>query len=365
MSQFRSALAIARVEVLRLRRSRLTFTLLLLVPALQVLLFGYAVRPAADAVAVVVAAPDLPAGQRVIDALAMQPGVRSDHTILPPGAAAARVHAGDALIGIEVPILRSIAHPLAEIRPFRVVVDAANAGLTATAVARIETAYWRTLAERSADPAPGLAIERLYNPQARSDWTFLPSLIGVTVMISMIMLGSLSLARERETGTWESLLAMPVRPVAVLAGKLLPYALIGTLQGALVLAAGVVLFDLPMRGSVAALLALLPLFAAAHLAVGYAIAARAPTQLAALQGAVAFYLPAMLLSGFLYPFAALPGWARTIGNVFPLTHFIQAAQGALLRGDTATTTLAYATPIAAFLVVMIAAALLAHARRLD
>jgi ABC-2 type transport system permease protein len=158
---------------------------------------------------------------------------------------------------------------------------------------------------------------------------------------------------------------MPVRPVAVLAGKLLPYALIGTLQGALVLAAGVVLFDLPMRGSVAALLALLPLFAAAHLAVGYAIAARAPTQLAALQGAVAFYLPAMLLSGFLYPFAALPGWARTIGNVFPLTHFIQAAQGALLRGDTATTTLAYATPIAAFLVVMIAAALLAHARRLD
>jgi ABC-2 type transport system permease protein len=185
------------------------------------------------------------------------------------------------------------------------------------------------------------------------------------VMIGMIMLGSLSLAREREGGTWEALLALPLRPVEALVGKLLPYAVIGTLQGILVLGIGIAAFDLPTRGNVVALIALLPLFTLAHLTLGYAIAARAATQLAALQGAVAFYLPAMLLSGFLYPFATLPRWAQVLGDVFPLTHFIRAARGALLRDDNAVVVLTHAWPIAAFLLVTGGAAWALQARRLD
>lgn len=348
-------------------RSRIAFTLLLLVPAMQVLLFGYAIRPNANTVRVAIAAHSNSIGSYVASSLLKQPGLEIAGPTLKPGGAEALVHARGALIGIEVPEQRPAGDPSAARAPLRVIIDGANTNLTAVAVPRMETAYWQALTFRAKaqDSGPGMKIERLYNTDGRADWTFLPSLIGVTVMISMIMLGSLSLAREREMGTWEALLILPVGSAEAMAGKLLPYALIGTVQGLLVLAAGVVLFDLPTRGSVAAFISLLPLFALAHLALGYAIAIRASTQLEALQGAVAFYLPAMLLSGFLYPFETLPGWARTIGSAIPLTHFIRAAQDALLRGDDATAVLRHAVPIGAFLAAAVAVALFASARRLD
>ncbi len=367
MSAVAGILAVARVELQRLLRSRMSFTLLLVVPALQVLLFGYAIRPTASSVSVAIAAPSADSGSRVAEALARQTGLRVVAKGLKPGAAEAMVREQKALIGVEVPEARGFGEIGFVQKPLRIVVDAANASLTAAAVPRIEAAYWREISERAdvAGNGPGLKIERLYNQDSRADWTFLPSLIGVTVMISMIMLGSLSLAREREGGTWEALLGMPLRPIEVMTGKLLPYAVLGLAQGISVLGIGVALFDLPMRGSVGALIALIPMFALAHLVLGYAISARAATQLAALQGAVAFYLPAMLLSGFLYPFETLPDWARALGQCFPLTHFIKASQGALLRGDTAAQVLANGLPMLVFLVVVAALALFAHARRLD
>ena len=359
--------AVARVEMLRLFRSRMALTLLIVVPALQVVLFGFAIRPTAARVSVVIAAPTAQASDTVAKSLRAQAGLDIVAERLPPGDAASRVRRGEALIGVEVPALRSFANPMAPLVPLRIIVDASHAGLTSTAVARIESAYWQGLAVRAEvqNSGPGMKIERLYNPDGRADWTFLPALVGVTVMIAAIMLGALSLAREREGGTWEALLALPVRPVEALAGKLLPYVVLGTVQGVLVLAIGIYGFGLPARGSVGALVALLPLFAAAHLVLGYAISARAQTQMAALQGAVAFYLPAMLLSGFLYPFATLPDWAQRLGYVFPLTHFIRAAQGALLRGDDAATVLSHGEPILFFLVAAMAVALAAHARRID
>jgi ABC-2 type transport system permease protein len=357
--------AVAGIEWRRLLRARTTFTLLLLVPAMQVVLFGYAIRPTAATVGVVVAADSAVSGGRVVAALRAQPRLRVDGPLLAPGGAAAAVARGTALVGVEVPPIVELSRTLSAKPPLRVVIDAANPVLTAGVAARIEATYWRAAAEHAAPgDAGGIRIERLYNPAERTDWSFLPALIGVVVMISSIMLGSLSLARERESGTWEALLALPVTPIEAMAGKLLPYIVTGTAQGVVVLAAGIALFDLPARGGVAALIALLPLFAAAHLALGYAIASRAATQLEALQGAVAFYLPAMLLSGFLYPFETLPGWARTLGNIFPLTHFVRAARGGLLKGDDAMTVLAHGAPIAVFLAVMLAVVALT-ARRFD
>jgi len=315
MSAVRRIAAVARVEVLQLRRSRVTFTLLLLVPALQVLLFGFAIRPTGD-VTVAVAEPVPVAAATVVSALRARPGLNVVAGTLAPGEAEALVRSGGATIGIELPPPRGFTGLPLPPAPVHVVVDASNAALVAAAVPAIEAAYWREIAVRLPveERGPGIAVTRLYNADARADWTFLPALIGVTMMISAIMLGTLSLAREREGGTWEALLALPLRPVEALAGKLLPLVVLGTVQGGLVLAAAVTIFDVPARGSVGALILLLPLFAATHLVIGYAIAARAATQLAALQGAVAFYLPAMLLSGFLYPFEALPAWARTIGR---------------------------------------------------
>lgn len=362
-----AVLAIARIELTRLLRSRIAFTMLLLVPAMQVLLFGHAIRPNAVALTVVVAASDPAIARDLVSELRRNPAIRLVGPVERPGGAAAAVDAGRAQIGIEIPEQRSLANPFAPIRPIGVRVDASNAALTATAVPEIRAAYWRAVARRAdvADTGPGLSIERRFNAQGRPDWAFLPGLIGVTVMIGMIMLGTLSLAREREGGTWEALLILPVRPVEALIGKLLPYVVIGTFQGIAVLAIAVALFDLPARGSISALILLLPLFAAAHLLLGYAISARAATQLAALQGAVAFYLPALLLSGFLYPFETLPRWAQVIGQLFPLTHFIRAARAATLRGAAAPAVLIEGLPILAFLALAGLAALALQSRRLD
>lgn len=360
MSALSRILAMSRIETLRILRLRIAFTLLFLVPALQVLLFGHAIRPSAATVDIAIAAPG-DSASLIETALARQSGLRVVASGLSPGGAEAMVRRREALIGLEAP------GAAAGSRQLRVIVDAANAALSAPAVAHIEAAYWRAAAGQSdtATIGPGLRVERLYNPDGRADWSFLPALIGVTTMISMVMLGTLSLAREREAGTWETMLLLPVRPIEALAGKLLPYMVIGTAQGLLVLAAGHFLFDLPARGSVGALVAMIPLFVAAHLVLGQAIAARAATQLEALQGAVAFYLPAMLLSGFLYPFEAMPRWAQILGNLFPLTHFVRAAQDVLLRGGDAGSVAGPALAILIFFVLAQAIAIAAYARRID
>ncbi len=363
MSARRRIAAVAAVECTRLLRTRIALTLLLVVPLLQIVLFGTAIRPDAT-VAVAVAAPTVANAETVAKALRKRPHLAVVGTGK-PGTAEAMVRSGDVVIGVEVPEDRSLANPLAAARPLRIVVDASNATLTSAATARIEAAYWQTLAERGDVAGPGLVIERLYNPDARADWTFLPGLVGVTVMIAMIMLGALSLAREREGGTWEALMVLPAGRGEVLAGKLMPYVAIGTIQGIAVMATGIWLFGLPVRGNVMALVAILPLFAAAHFVLGYVNAARARTQLEALQAAVAFYLPAMLLSGFLYPFATLPNWAQAIGNVFPLTHFIRAATGVMLRGGGFADIAVDALAIGAFLAIAATATALFQARAIN
>lgn len=363
MSALARIIAVARVETLQLARSRVTLTLMLLVPALQVLLFGLAIRPDAE-VTVAVAAPSPEIARRVAAAIDRTSGLHVVAPALGPGGAEALVRRGGATIGVEVPLPPGIPGLIAP-RPFRVLVDASNAALVSAAVPRLEAAYWQAAAGRARVGGPGLVVTRLYNPDGRADWTFLPALAGVTVMIGAIMLGTLSLARDREGGTWETLMALPLARHEALAGKLLPHVALATVQGCLVLAAAVGLFGVPARGDVAALVLMLPLYAATHLVIGHAIAARAATQLAAIQGAVAFYLPAMLLSGFLYPFEALPGWARAIGEVFPLSHFIRAARGVLLRGDGAASVAGEALPMLVVLVVGAAVALLTQSRRLD
>ncbi len=352
--------ALAHVETLRLFRARTTLTLLLLVPAVQLLLFGHAIRPNRVAVTVAIAAPSPAAARPIAAALGRLPGFTIIAQGLGPGGAAAAVSDQRALIGIEIPAVRSFANPFTPRLPLRVIVDASNAGLVAAAIPRIEAAYWRELAERGdvAQAGPGLAIEPLFNAELRADWSFLPALSGVVVMIAMVMLGTLSLARERESGTWEMLAAMPLSRLETAIGKLTPYVMVGTAQGLVVLALAQIIFALPMRGSIVALALVLPLFAAAHLALGYAISVRAHTQLAALQGAIAFYLPAMLLSGFLYPVETMPGWARGLAQFFPLTHWVIAARDATLRGDGMVTVLAQAVPILVFLIGAIAAAVL-------
>ena len=357
--------AIAVVEAKRLIRARMALTLLLLVPVFQIILFGYAIKPGEATVRISVAAPTEQGVRNVIAALRKLPSVIVVDPVGAAGAAEAAVRNGDATIGIEVPRMRSIADPTAPGGPIRIIVDATDPLVTMAAVARIESAYHaeRVARRDMADAGPGLRIERLFNPDARSDWTYAPALAGVTVMIAMVMLGSISIAREREGGSWETFRSLPVSSAELIVGKLAPNVVIGTVQGLLVLITGHVLFELPLPAATFALVLLLPFFAAGHYLIGFVISARATTQLAALQGAVAFYLPAMLLSGFLYPFETLPRWAQVIGTIFPLSHFIRAAHDAVLRGRDFLTVLGHGLPVIAFLAVVVVLALWASRKQ--
>jgi ABC-2 type transport system permease protein len=184
-------------------------------------------------------------------------------------------------------------------------------------------------------------------------------------MISTLMLGALTLVRERERGIWEALLATPVDALDALVGKLAPYVVIGTLQGAMVIGIARLLFDLPVPAGLAALFAAMPLYAGAHLILGFALSALAESQMQAMQGAVFFYLPSMLLSGFMFPFEGMPGWARSIGEILPLTHFVRAARGVLLKGEGSAVVGHEMVPVTLFALAATSLALAAYRRRLD
>jgi ABC-2 type transport system permease protein len=349
--------AIARVETLRLLRDRMTLSLIAVVPALQIVLFGYAVNLDPRGVPIAIAGEPAEPASRLVRATGYF-AVVADR--LPPGAAARMVASGTALVGIELPPPDGEAPT----RP-RIVVDATDPAAVRPALAALESAYWQRRAAPFSLDDHGVDVDWLYNPDRRTSWTIVPGLVGVIVMIGMLMLGALSLVRERERGTWETLLATPVGALDALVGKLLPHLVVGTAQGALVVALARVMFDLPVTGGIGALLVALPLFAAAHLILGFAVSALAESQLQAMQGAVFFYLPSMLLSGFMFPFQGMPGWARTIGEALPLTHFVRAARGVLLKGEGPALVLAEMWPVAIFALLAAALALAAYRRRLD
>ena len=187
----------------------------------------------------------------------------------------------------------------------------------------------------------------------------------MVLTMSTILMTALSLTRETERGTMENLLAMPVRPLEVMLGKIAPYIGIGFIQTAIILGAAKLLFDVPMLGSLGLLLAALLLFVAANVTLGYTFSTMARNQMQAMQMTFFFFLPSLLLSGFMFPFRGMPGWAQAIGQVFPLTHFLRIVRGILLKGNDAADIAPHLWPIAAFLTAVAILALLRYRRTLD
>jgi ABC-2 type transport system permease protein len=358
--------AVSRIEMLHLMRDRTTISLILLVPAIQLVLFGYAVNldPRHVPIAIAREAPGL-----ARDRLRHTIEETGYFSILADGLAAGvaerMVADGRALVGIEIPSL-DYSDPDAPSEQPKIVVDATDPAAVRPALAALQVAYWRGAAQLDAlSPGPSVEVEWLYNPDSRMAWTIVPGLAGVVVMITMLMLGALTLVRERERGSWETLLATPVDGLDALIGKLAPYTIVGTVQAAVVIGVARLLFALPVTGALWALLGAVPIYAGAHLILGFALSALAESQMQAVQCAVVFYLPSMLLSGFMFPFQGMPGWARTIGEALPLTHFVRAARGVLLKGDSARVVAVEMLPVALFALVATLAALMAYRRRLE
>jgi ABC-2 type transport system permease protein len=362
--RLRRMMAVARIETLRLMRDRVATSLIALVPAVQIVLFGYAVNLDPKNVPIAIGGSDGPLVERTARIVEETGYFKIVGNDLPPGAAERMVLAGRALVAIELP--PSPDEEEAGGTPMRVVVDATDPGAVRPAMAALETAYWQKRATTfSLDDRPSVDVDWLYNPQRRTAWTIVPGLVGVIVMISMLMLGALTLVRERERGSWEALLATPVDALDALVGKLSPYIVIGTVQGIVAVGLAQLLFDLPARGGLWALLAAAPVYASANLILGFAFSALAESQMQAMQGAVFFYLPSMLLSGFMFPFQGMPGWAQAIGEVLPLTHFVRAARDVLLKGQGADLVSQEMWPVALFGLVAAALALAAYRRRID
>jgi ABC-2 type transport system permease protein len=252
--------------------------------------------------------------------------------------------------------------------------DATDPSATGNAISALETLVNSVLDRDltgpltklgAGNPPVNLVIHRHYNPDIITQYNIVPGLMGVMLTMTMVIITALAITRERERGTMENLLATPVRPGEVMIGKIVPYITVGYIQVFLILLAAKFLFDVPMIGSIWLLLVLVLLFIVANLAVGITFSTIAKNQLQAVQMAFFFFLPSLLLSGYMFPFRGMPGWAQDIGEVLPLTHFLRVVRGILLKGNGLPEVAPDLWPIGLFVVVLMTIGIKRYRQTLD
>jgi ABC-2 type transport system permease protein len=223
-----------------------------------------------------------------------------------------------------------------------------------------------SLEELRARPGPAnLILHRHYNPDIITQYNIVPGLMGVVLTMTMVVITALAITRERERGTMENLLSTPVRPTEVMLGKIVPYIVVGYIQVFLILCAARYLFQVPVVGSVGLLLVVMLLFIFANLAVGITFSTLARNQLQAMQMAFFFFLPSILLSGFMFPFRGMPLWAQWLGEILPLTHFLRIVRGILLKGNGLELIAPEIWPLALFAAVVLTIGIKRYRETLD
>jgi ABC-2 type transport system permease protein len=333
-------------ELIQLRRDRITFATMIFIPLAQLLLFGFAINtnPRHLPTAVLIQddsvfARSFMAALRATEYFEVRTIARSEEEfdqLLLSGAVqfAVQIPAnfGRDLIRGERPAILLAADATDPVATGSAV--AAIQGLTSTVFARDLIGPAASLAGK---PAPfEVRVHQRYNPTAETRFNIVPGLMGTILTLTMLIFTALSVTREIERGTMESLLAMPIRPVEIMLGKIAPYLLVGAAQMTLILVTAYLLFGVPIVGSLTLLVILTLLFALANLSIGYTFSTVATNQLQAMQMSFFFFLPSILLSGFMFPFRGMPGWAQVIGEVLPLTHYLRIVRGIMLKGAEAT-----------------------------
>ena len=357
----RRAAALFRVEARQLLFDRSALMLIFGLPVLQILLYGYGVSFVPRQVPVAVSTNDPVIALQAPVTLAEQDMMRLAAPVGQLGDAQRAVLRGEALVGMDIAKASGDS-------PMRVqfFADGSDPATIRPVLVSLNSYIWRKAAQYYGDErAPLVSTRWIFGESEREAWAISPGLVGVVVMVSMLFLGAMSLVRERERGTWESLLATPIRAAEALVGKLAPYLVIGVLETVLLLLLVHWLFGVPLPAASLALVAASPLFAGSYLLLGFIFSALAQTQLQAVQGAVGVYLPSLLLSGFLFPFSGMPSWARWVGEALPLTHYLRASREILLRQAAPQSVLTHLVPIAAFTAVTVIIAVLAFRRRFD
>jgi ABC-2 type transport system permease protein len=368
-------LAIFIKEFQQMLRDRLTFAMAIGVPILQLVLFGYAINTDPKGLPTAIVSYDTgPMARTLVAAIQNTGYFRITHQSASEHTAEALVENGEVQFMVVIPPDFSRRLVRGERPALLVAVDATDPSASGNAMAALAQLAQQALLPdligplaslRNSEPPYEIRIHRRYNPEGLSRYNIVPGLIGTILTMTMVMLTSLAMTRERERGTMENLLATPVRPVEVMLGKILPYVVIGYIQLGVIIGAAFLLFQVPMEGSFTLLMGMIGVFMLANLAVGFTFSTLAANQLQAMQMTFFFFLPSMLLSGFMFPFRGMPKWAQWLGEVLPLTHFLRIVRGIMLKGNELGQVLPELWPMLAFLLVAGTLALARYRQTLD
>jgi ABC-2 type transport system permease protein len=361
-------------EFIQMRRDRITFAMMLVVPLMQLVLFGYAINSDPKALPAALVAPAADRYSRaIVTALEMTGYYRFDHITQSATEAEALIASGAVAFVVTIPSDFGTRVNRGDNPVILIEADATDPAASSGAISTLGTVAGRALRrERGTDslpePMPGgidIVVHRRYNPEGISQYNIVPGLLGVILQMTMVMMTSMALTRESERGTMENLLSMPVSAAEIMLGKILPYLGVGAVQVTVVLTAASLLFSVPFAGSLSLLLTGVLVFVLALVLLGYAISTTARTQLQAMQLTFFFFLPSLLLSGFMFPFRGMPMWAQYLGELFPLTHFLRVIRGVMLKGAEWDAIRVEMLALAAFVVAYATLALLRFRTTLD
>ena len=327
-------------EFIQLKRDRVSFAMIIMIPLVQLLLFGYAINTTPRNLPTAVLMQERSDLSRSILA-ALENTKYFQVTQLPHSEAEVDqlLASGKVLFAIEIPANFERSVRRGDKPAMLVIADATDPVASGTALGALGEVLKTALShDRDVPNRPEMPFEirthARYNPAALTQLNIVPGLVGTILTMTMLIFTALSVTREIERGTMESLLSMPITPFEIMLGKIVPYILVGFVQATLIIGIGITLFAVPVVGSLAVLAALSTLFIATNLSIGYTFSTVAQNQLQAMQMSMMFFLPNILLSGFLFPFAGMPVWAQWIGEALPLTHFLRIVRSIMLKGSS-------------------------------
>jgi ABC-2 type transport system permease protein len=366
--------ALLMKEFIQMRRDRITFAMMLGVPLVQLLLFGFAINndPKSLPAALVAVSQDRYT-RAMVSALEMTGYYRFDH--IAESAAEAEALMANGAVSFVVTIPSDFARRVERGDGPKILIeaDATDPSVASGAISTLGTVASTALLREQGMSQAGAAsagqldvvVHRRYNPEGVSQYNIVPGLLGVILQMTMTMMTAMALTREIERGTMENLLAMPASPVEIMLGKIIPYLVVGAVQVVVVLTAAKLLFHVPFLGSLPLLISAILLFVLSLVLFGYAISTIARTQMQAMQLTFFYFLPSLLLSGFMFPFRGMPQWAQWLGEIFPLTHFLRIVRAVMLKGADLAAVGAELATLGLFVALFAALALLRFRRTLD
>jgi ABC-2 type transport system permease protein len=337
---FRRTGAMLIKEFIQLRRDRVSFAMIVMVPLMQLLLFGYAINSTPrDLPTAVLLQESSDVGRSVLKAFENTRYFKVTRQVRDEAEFDRVLAAGEVLFAVEIPRGFERALRRGEKPAILVAADATDPVASGSALGALGQLIQTALVHDRGLPDSGAPLFEVRtharnNPAAATQLNIVPGLVGTILTMTMLIFTALSVTREIERGTMESLLSMPITPVEIMIGKIVPYIIVGFVQASLIIGIGIGLFGVPVLGSLTMLALLSTLFIATNLAVGYTFSTVAQNQLQAMQMSMMFFLPNILLSGFMFPFAGMPQWARWVGEALPLTHYLRIVRAIMLKGST-------------------------------